>query len=54
MLEAQAKKILDAKLAKGVPLLTVAKGDFRVIKRLMDECLQADIPCMLGPCTVGS
>jgi hypothetical protein len=52
MHEEQAKKMLQARAEAGHPLVAVARGDFRVVKRLLDECLGAAIPCMLGPCTV--
>jgi len=54
MLEEEAKEILEAKLKAGQSLHTAAQGDFRGIKRLLEKCLEDDIPCMLGPCTVSS
>ncbi|MDJ0763914.1 MAG: hypothetical protein QNJ97_13115 [Myxococcota bacterium] len=52
MQEEHARETLQTRAQAGHPLRTVANGDLRVIKRLLDECLQAGIPVMLGPCTV--
>ena len=53
MREEEARSLLEARAQSGAPLRVVAQGDFRSIKRLLKECLDDDIPCMLGPCTVG-
>ena len=52
MREEQAIEILKKRAAQGTVLGVAANGDFRVIKRLLAQCLEANIPSMLGPCTV--
>ena len=52
--EERAREILKDRAAAGSPLMVAAQGDFRAIKRLLKQCLDAEIPSMFGPCTVGS
>jgi len=54
MNEERAKEILTSRVRSGHCLEVIARGDFRVIKRLLVRVLDADIPCILGPCTVGA
>jgi len=52
MQQEEAINILEA-MAESGELRVAAQGDFRSIKKLLERCLEAGIPSMLGPCTVG-
>jgi hypothetical protein len=52
MQEEHAIEILRKWERDGAHLAVAGKGDFRVIKRMLSQCLDAEIPAMLGPCKV--
>lgn len=53
MREEDAIRVLEARVEAGAVLKVAGQGDFRAVKKLLGECLDAEIPTMLGPCTVG-
>ena len=53
MLETEAKDYLSDKQEAGNPLAMAAHADLRSIKKLLEDCLTAGIPAMIGPCSAG-
>jgi hypothetical protein len=53
MHEDEAKAILNARARAGAALQVAEQGDLRSMKNLLAQCLEAEIPAMLGPCSVG-
>lgn len=52
MREEEAKRIIETRLSEGKSLALAGQGDFRGIKQLLEQCLNADIPAVLGPARV--
>jgi len=48
-----ASRILEEKVQKGGILVVAGHADLPSIKRLLEDCLQEDIPAVLGPCAAG-
>jgi hypothetical protein len=53
MQENEAMELLEARVADGSSLIVVAHATLQAVKKLRDQCLEADIPAMLGPCAPG-
>ncbi len=51
--EESAIVYLKERVASGSVLAVAARADFRGIKQLQRECLDAQIPAMMGPCEKG-
>lgn len=49
----EAIEILAATVKNGTTLAVAGHADLLSIKRLLDQCLQDNIPAVLGPCAVG-
>jgi len=53
MLEEEANEYLDERVKNGATLVVAVQGAVPALKQLRDQCLEADIPTMLGPCAPG-
>ena len=53
MHEQDAIDLLDARVQAGGNLVPAMQAALPTIKKLLDQCLDADIPSMLGPCAPG-
>ena len=53
MLEQEARELLEARVEAGGSLVVAGQAALPAIKKLRDQCLDADIPSMLGPCAPG-
>ena len=53
MIEDEAKELIEQRLAAGGKLQLALRADLPATKALLDECLEAEIPAMLGPCNAG-
>jgi len=42
--------VLDARVKAGGQLVPAMQAALPAVKKLLDQCLEADIPGMLGPC----
>ena len=51
--EESAITYLNERVASGTTLTVAARSDFRSIRLLQNDCLNADIPAMIGPCEKG-
>ena len=51
--EESAIVYLKERLSTGASIVAAARADFRSIRQLQNECLDADIPAMIGPCEKG-
>jgi hypothetical protein len=53
MHEEEARNLLDERVRTGGQLVPAMQAALPAIKKLLDQCLEADIPSMLGPCSKG-
>jgi hypothetical protein len=53
MYEEDAKQQIEERLAAGGSLQLALRADLPSTKKLLDQCLAADIPAVLGPCHAG-
>ncbi len=51
--ESEAREIIERRIEAGGTLVTAVKADLPAIKKLQDQCLAADIPALIGPCSSG-
>ena len=51
--ESEAREIIERRIEAGGVLVTAVKADLPSIKKLQDQCLAADIPALIGPCSSG-
>ena len=51
--ESEAREIIERRIEAGGALVTAVKADLSSIKKLLDQCLAADIPALIGPCSSG-
>ena len=53
MREQDARELLEARARSGASLVVAGHASLAAVKKLRDQCLEADIPSMLGPCAPG-
>ena len=53
MIEDEARAVIDERLAAGGKLELAFRADLPTTKALLDQCLEADILAVLGPCSAG-
>lgn len=51
--EDEARHMLNERVRTGSQLVVAKHADLATVKRFRDDCLNADIPAMLGPCAPG-
>jgi hypothetical protein len=53
MTEDEARALIDECSEEGGRIVPVMQADLRSIKGLYRQCLDADVPALLGPCSDG-
>lgn len=53
MFEDEAREQIEQRLAAGGKLELALRADLPTTKALLGQCLEADIPAVLGPCHAG-
>jgi hypothetical protein len=49
----EARAFLERQVERGASLVVASRADLPSIKQLLDQCLDNDIPALLGPCSKG-
>jgi len=53
MTEDEARELIEEYSDEGGRIVPVMQADLRSIKSLYLQCLDADVPALLGPCSDG-
>ena len=53
MTEDEARALIEEFADAGGAVVPALQADLRSIKRLHQQCLDADVPALLGPCAGG-
>jgi hypothetical protein len=53
MTEDEARALIEEYAEEGGAIVPALQADLRAIKSLYEQCLDADVPALLGPCSDG-